>query len=108
MVDCLSEIWLPNDLSMMLTLLAFRDVLIEYYHSIGTDGGLEEQTKLRNKVKELLVGMGLRLEELAEEEPQAAAATAEVAGGAVQPPRAPTGGPRSYPRTDCDQSSGGQ
>ena len=76
----------------LLNLSAFRDVLVEYYHSIGTDGGVEEQAKLRNKVKELLVGMGMSLEELAEEEHQAAAASTGVAEETVlqsEPPKGP-------------------
>ena len=76
--------------------LASRDVLIEYYHSIGTDGGVEEQTKLRSKVKELLVGMGMSLEELAEEEQ--AAVPSEVA----VPSREPHGEPASDPASDND------
>lgn len=44
-----------------------RDVLVEYFRNIGTDGGVEEQKKQRAKVKELLIGLGLSLEDLEED-----------------------------------------
>ena len=53
-------------------------MLIEYYRNIGTDGGVEEQRKQRSRVKELLTGLGMSLEEL--EEGEEAAVEGEVGG----------------------------
>ncbi|GAX82009.1 hypothetical protein CEUSTIGMA_g9437.t1 [Chlamydomonas eustigma] len=41
-----------------------KDVLLEYYRTIGMEGGLEEQQRVRSKVKELLSGMGMPQGEL--------------------------------------------
>eukprot|EP00798_Chlamydomonas_sp_ICE-L_P016784 gene16784-23060_t len=67
----LSQLWSTGDVglrkrALMLlhqkgqSLSNIRDVLLEYYYSIGSDGGEEESKRLRSRATELLLSIGHR------------------------------------------------
>ncbi|KAG2427002.1 hypothetical protein HXX76_012786 [Chlamydomonas incerta] len=63
------------------TLAPVREVLLEYYNSIGTEGGAEEAARARAHVRGLLEALGAELEEDGDEG-VAVAAAGQPGGGA--------------------------
>ncbi|KAG1678261.1 hypothetical protein FOA52_013881 [Chlamydomonas sp. UWO 241] len=103
---CTGDVGLRRRLLMLLhqqgaTLQLIKDVLLEYYEVIGTEGGVDEQGRLRGKVRELLSGMGMPMEDDGDGgdggdtgagdggSKTAAAAAREGANGEAKPPAPP-------------------
>eukprot|EP00955_Chlamydomonas_euryale_P051772 354954-Chlamydomonas_euryale.AAC.8 len=93
------------------TLSHVRDVLVEYHGNIGTEGGEDEQARLREKVRGLLVALGMPLEDdddggYAAGEGGGDANGRAGANGAAPPPLPPVDAP-PLPADDSDVREGG-